>query len=79
MPTSADTGDGLETAQNCRSLGPVPRVPPAPHGARAKSSAQGLGVRLAANDLDLDLAQRLVTFLKSQPDLSAPTYVPLPY
>src|SRR5258708_36860444 len=36
---------------------------------RASSSAQGIGVRLACNDLDLDSAQQLLAFLESQPDL----------
>ena len=35
----------------------------------ARSSAEGIGVRLAANDLDLHSAQQLLTFLNSQPDL----------
>jgi hypothetical protein len=33
----------------------------------ARSSAEGISVRLAANDLNLDSAQQLLTFLKSQP------------
>jgi hypothetical protein len=35
----------------------------------ARSSAEGVDVRLAPNDLELDSAQRLLTFLESQPDL----------
>src|ERR1700730_6007419 len=35
----------------------------------ARLSAEGIGVCLAANDLDLDSAQQLLTFLESQPDL----------
>jgi hypothetical protein len=35
----------------------------------AWSSAEGIGVRLAADDLNLDSAQELLTFLESQPDL----------
>jgi hypothetical protein len=31
----------------------------------ASSSAQGIGVRLASNDLDLDSAQQLLAFLES--------------
>jgi len=34
----------------------------------ARSSAEGVGVRLAANDLDLDSAQQLLTYLESQPE-----------
>jgi hypothetical protein len=35
----------------------------------ARPAAEGIGVRLAANDLDLDSAQQLLTFLECQPDL----------
>ena len=35
----------------------------------ARSSAESIRVRLAANDLDLDSAQQLLTFLEGQPDL----------
>jgi hypothetical protein len=35
----------------------------------ARSSAEGISVRLVVNDLDLDSAQQLLTFLEGQPDL----------
>ena len=38
----------------------------------ARSSAQRICVRLAANDLELDSAQYLLTLLESQPDLMKP-------